>query len=748
MAEYEELRLQVTFVDQASVALAKINAQIKDLGSGANKAHFEDLASKARDITKHIKGMGEEAGGTADSAAGLTSRLAGLSRGVGAAGAAIAAQYLILKGYADKLQNFGQLARSTGISVAEVQEWSDGMERLGISTEQRAQTISGISQSMADIQRRDSKIIQQIFYDRPKMSPEQHRNLMATVQEGRELAAASKGAEFGNWIARTTQEIVDEGIKNGLTPQQAAEAGREWAEIFGTPVLAQVKGVDFAKVSQDQIARIEAQTKAAEKFNQQIATIVQNVWKVVQYLEVQVITFPLVTNVLTVVEEKTKLIADNIAQWQKNLVAAATGPTAEALGRGALSVLENIPLAQQQMLLWRLLMNTRVRRKGAGSGAPSKPLQFGAFGADDVAEERDRHLVEVSAELKRLNDYLLLVGASAGAMPDAFAQRLALAGVMPGAAGGSAGGGAQYGDRGGGGSGRGGGAGGESGASTDSSSGAGSGSGAGTGGDTSSSGSGTASDGGSQYYADQRAGFREELKNNPGTRELMGAITSVENPGAGPAVAESLMNRTAMVNANRAKRGLPPLTLRDMILGHPSIGKGKSFYGPVRNGAVNSHIRRMRNDPAFAERMNKLTDKALGGSDTIRGHTDQGSAGDPNYSAGGTGVNINGERFNDWGYPGARAWREKAQREKRESDERGRVHITVRPRTSSYEPDRGEVDRANSPRGQASGQLNVEVDAPRGTQVNAEGKGAFGGKGTSIERRMPLEAKAGVGADQ
>jgi hypothetical protein len=61
--------------------------------------------------------------------------------------------------------------------------------------------------------------------------------------------------------------------------------------------------------------------------------------------------------------------------------------------------------------------------------------------------------------------------------------------------------------------------------------------------------------------------------------------------------------------------------------------------------------------------MNRRIDQALGGSDVIRGYTDQGSAGDPNYMRGGVGVNINRERFNDWGYAGSREWRERRERE-------------------------------------------------------------------------------------
>ena len=157
-----------------------------------------------------------------------------------------------------------------------------------------------------------------------------------------------------------------------------------------------------------------------------------------------------------------------------------------------------------------------------------------------------------------------------------------------------------------------------------------------------------------------REPFAAELK-DPATRRLVRGIISAENPGAGSAVVESLMNRTAMVNERRAASGQPPLTLKAMIQGDASIGGGKSFYGPVRTGAINQHLARVDADKNYAAKLDSYISSALGGADTIKGHTDQGSKGDPNYEMGGVGVNINGERFNDWGYGGSRAWREKNQ---------------------------------------------------------------------------------------
>jgi len=172
--------------------------------------------------------------------------------------------------------------------------------------------------------------------------------------------------------------------------------------------------------------------------------------------------------------------------------------------------------------------------------------------------------------------------------------------------------------------------------------------------------------GGAAYLAAQRADFKRQIESNPQLKRLLGAVISSENPGAGPAVAESLFNRTAYMNEMRAKQGKAPLSIEQMIVGQP----GRSFYGPINRGSINSHLRKM-DDPKFAARMHALIEQAYT-SNVIKGHTDQGSAGDPNYHQGGIGVNINGERFNDWGLPGTKQWRLKQQREFEAAEQRAR----------------------------------------------------------------------------
>jgi hypothetical protein len=152
---------------------------------------------------------------------------------------------------------------------------------------------------------------------------------------------------------------------------------------------------------------------------------------------------------------------------------------------------------------------------------------------------------------------------------------------------------------------------------------------------------------GSAYLAAERARFGRELAANPALKQRLAAIIDLENPKAGVAVGESLMNR--------------------MNLAHRTIESGmaggrNSFYSPGRHpGMIEGRMRELMNNPKrMAARMAQI-DAELAGSNQTLGHTDQGSRGDPNYYSGGTGVNINGERFNDWGYPGARAYREHQQ---------------------------------------------------------------------------------------
>jgi hypothetical protein len=313
------------------------------------------------------------------------------------------------------------------------------------------------------------------------------------------------------------------------------------------------------------------------------------------------------------------------------------------------------------------------------------------------------------------------------------------------------------------------------------------------GGDGGGSGDPTAT--GSAFLASQRARIKDEIEKNPELRLRAAAITKVENEGAGPAVLESAMNRAIYTGRS----------LTSILASGP-----KSFYGPGRTGQVEREMEALRRNPKYFEKLNALTNQALGGSNVTQGYTDQGSAGDPNYGAGGVGVNINRERFNLWGggpggHAGAEHFREQQQARVRgeaaaaaaasadQSEHRNRFIEAIRnqaklgvaaPRNSftsqafagrrrsqaaddtaddgsqptirsQEEADdwvfgtgasRAEIDNQMAQKVEGTGKLSVHVNAPRGTKVGAEGGGLF--KKTEVTRQTQMEPAASSMASQ
>jgi hypothetical protein len=217
---------------------------------------------------------------------------------------------------------------------------------------------------------------------------------------------------------------------------------------------------------------------------------------------------------------------------------------------------------------------------------------------------------------------------------------------------------------------------------------------------------------GSEFLKAQRERFGKEFTEHPELKKRIAALVDLENPKAGIAVAESLMNRMAYSHGTMASG---------------SAGGPRSFYGPGRHtGMVEARIRELeRNPKRMADRMAQIS-AALGGSNITTGFTDQGSRGDPNYIAGGTGVNINRERFNLWGggpggHEGARRFREEQQR--RVAGEQSQ------PLTGSRHGDSGahlrdHIRHQHSVKGDAS--LRIDLHGfPKGTRTSSTHDGLF-----------------------
>ena len=146
-----------------------------------------------------------------------------------------------------------------------------------------------------------------------------------------------------------------------------------------------------------------------------------------------------------------------------------------------------------------------------------------------------------------------------------------------------------------------------------------------------SSSSGPVMAGSSGYLKDQRASRIAEINNNPATRKLLGQMLATEtylNGGKGTtATLEALLNRSTMVGN----------TIQEEL--------NSGFYGPIKSGKA----QRTSLSAKEQQYVNDALGNVGGGSDLIKGRTDQGSGNDPNVAGPGR-VKVEGtnEVYNYW----------------------------------------------------------------------------------------------------
>jgi hypothetical protein len=198
--------------------------------------------------------------------------------------------------------------------------------------------------------------------------------------------------------------------------------------------------------------------------------------------------------------------------------------------------------------------------------------------------------------------------------------------------------------------------------------------------------------------AAERARVMKQLQ-EPGMRELVANVISHENEGEkGRAdVLESLVNRAVVT-------GKSPRSL---------IYSG--FYGPVNRGKVSA-----TNAPAWALKdYDQAAAEVAAGRNVLGGRVDQGMR---NEVAPGGRINVGGEYYGWMGLKGE--------------------HKTAAARGL----DRAATDAQMAQKVEGTGKLSVNVNAPKGTSVNAEGGGLF--KKTEVTRQTQMEPAASSMASQ
>ena len=463
MAEFEELRLTVNLVDNASAGLAKLNEQIRQLGGGQMSAGLDRFRREGAEVNKMLGGLGETAVGT-------TGRVTMLARGLGIAGGAITALGLAAKAEYDNVNRFtAEMARLnttanlTGQNAAQIKLMTDAMQRSGISNQDATRTIHGLSEAMADFGRVNSRIRQELM--RGNMTTQQRADLQEFSNQLRKLASSNDIAGFANTVKDALDNVYKIGIEQGLSPARAAEARRRLAAMFGGDALIEMQA-KFERASEADKARMAQRITASKEYNTILSSIGQSWSKINDDSAASWVTNTRLLEVLRQVDPIAKAIAASYSTWSDKLSRGLIqGALQGAMGLPGGSAL--LPLAFPGLLrpfkpgtAGQSATPPPGGSVGGGGGTDwgstsaypfAPPGSMDAYLAghpestnveDRRGETKDKYIQENTSELKRLNDYLTGVttgGIGGGAIN--VPQKLLGGGGIPGTSAGTGGGG-------------------------------------------------------------------------------------------------------------------------------------------------------------------------------------------------------------------------------------------------------------------------------------------------------------------
>jgi hypothetical protein len=716
--EQEELRLTVTLADNASAGLEKLQAQIKELGggggAGGNK-HVEKLNEGTKALTETVMKMTGSFGEAFKSLGMLRLGFIGGVAGLAAFGYEMAKQIKDLGEYTDKLRGLGQLGKDIGVDPGAIKNISEQLKVFGVSAEQSEASLTKFAQRMAELQR-DPRvrlgILQQTATD-----PRAQADMNARIDA---LNRAATIEDKLNIARQMYENIRQNALKRGESAERAADEARQGMLKFGYDTELSRAGVLRNRTEEERKADKERFDNATAYSN--LLGKIGGQWEHI----IELIKDPLFA--------KDSLLVKSLERFSQALTAVQSAIEAENKRS------EEHPSAQPQGLqrFNPFAYGERFKQLqdeyGKATGRTPGTFKERWDALPQKLDEQKKSLEENTEQTKKLSELIQLQtniqlasmqgGAGGGGIMNA--AYTTGGGIGGGGFGGGALGGRGTTPRGFGGGGYrdlgttyGGGA------PYGSHVGAGAGAGAGeTPAGPPGGGGGDPSLTGNAFLASQRARLKKELDDDPELKRRFAAIIQKENAAAGGQVAESAMNRAAMTGRSMAS-----------ILG----GGARSFYGPVRRGEIEPTMRSM-SARTLAERYAQI-DAGLAGSNLVKGATDQGSRGDPNFEAGGQAVpDVRGERFGDWGgfkgVAASRRWRleQQAQVAKSAAD------VAAQPPRTPGWPQRGnlteeallaharrslDADQNAATKVEGSGKIRVDVNAPKGTSVAAESSGLF-----------------------
>ena len=161
-SQFDELRLQVSLVDNATAQLKSIKSSLDELGTGSQANNLDRLKRETSEVDAALRKM-------VDTALRGPKAFLDLARSVTVAGVSLgtfgyAAEKTLgtVSALSSKLVELLHVSRQTGFDPAAIKQITQAYERSGLSARQAQQEMAGFSSSLADFAQVNSKVRQSI----------------------------------------------------------------------------------------------------------------------------------------------------------------------------------------------------------------------------------------------------------------------------------------------------------------------------------------------------------------------------------------------------------------------------------------------------------------------------------------------------------------------------------------------------------------------------------------------------------
>lgn len=269
MAEFEELRLQVSLTDNATAQLQVLKRELADLGGGTSLGNLDKLKRHTQEVDKAFRSLVEGVYKGPDAFLKFAGSL-------GAVGAAAAATGYALIELTRHLSEFGKEAvellahtARTGLDPAVQKQFDEWYQRMGRSLSESRRDSEAFVQRMNELMRGSigfADEMRRTFADVNR--PETMQYIEDYLNKLRQIPDQ---VERTNFVRREAQRAYLRELDISHDPRRAAEVRRRWLEIAGLSGLTRIADEvipDLKRVDAELSAMEKNRLNAARQFNE------------------------------------------------------------------------------------------------------------------------------------------------------------------------------------------------------------------------------------------------------------------------------------------------------------------------------------------------------------------------------------------------------------------------------------------------------------------------------------------------